>query len=231
MGRLRVIFIGHERKSFLDEQKKYRESLVGPDTVIEVVSIRHGPETIEQPLDELLAGPAILEEVKRAEQEKVDAVIVDCALDPALAALREAVRVPVIGAGLSAFTLAITLGDTFSIISPLKSLLPAYKRRVREYGLNFALSSIRCLDFEILDLLSPEAANAFIQEGKAAVEKDGAEVLVLGCTGMSPVVPMLQKQFDVPVVDPAAAAICTAQTLIRLGLTHSGICYPSRKED
>lgn len=228
MKRLRVIFIGHEQKDFLIEQKKYRETIVGADTAIEVVSIKHGPETIEQPLDELLAGQAVLEEVVLSEQEGADAVIVDCALDPGLPALREAVRIPVVGAGQSAFTLAITLGDRFSILSPLRSLVPAYNRRIREYGLNFALSSVRSIDFGILDLLSPDAAEAFIREGKAAVEEDGAEVLVLGCTGMSPAIPKLQEQFEVPVIDPAATAILMAQALVRLRLTHSKICYPSK---
>ena len=139
MKRLRVIFIGHEQKDFLAEQKKYRQAVVDSNTTVEVVSIKSGPETIEQPLDELLAGSAILDEVIQAERDRCDAVIVDCALDPALPALREAVGIPVVGAGQSAFALAITLGDRFSILSPLKSLVPAYHRRIREYGLNFAL--------------------------------------------------------------------------------------------
>jgi len=46
--------------------------------------------------------PAILDEVVRAEREGADAVIVDCALDPSLPALREAVEIPVVGAGQSA---------------------------------------------------------------------------------------------------------------------------------
>lgn len=229
MKRLRVIFIGHEQKDFLAEQKKYRQVIVGADTGVEVVSIKSGPETIEQPLDELLAGCAILEEVIQAEREGCDAVVVDCALDPALPALREAVGIPVVGAGQSAFALAITLGDRFSILSPLKSLVPAYHRRIREYGLNFALASVRCLDFEILDLLSPAASDAFVREGEAAIREDGAEVIVLGCTGMSPAIPKLQERFDVPIVDPAATAILTAQMLVRLGLTHSKMCYPSKK--
>jgi allantoin racemase len=226
--RIRVIFIGHEAKDFLAEQKKYREAIVGSDTKVEVVSIKHGPETIEQPLDELLAGPAILEEVVRAEKDGVDAVIVDCALDPSLPALREAVDIPVVGAGQAAFALAITLGDSFSILSPLKSLVSAYHRRIREYGLNFALASVRCLDFEIMDLLSDRASKAFVREGKAAIQEDGAEVIVLGCTGMSPAIPKLQVQFDVPVIDPAATAILTAQMIVNLGITHSKICYPSK---
>jgi allantoin racemase len=124
--------------------------------------------------------------------------------------------------------MAIMLGDSFSILSPLKSLVPAYHRRVREYGLNFALASVRSLDFEIMDLLSDQASEAFVREGRAAIREDGAEVIVLGCTGMSPAIPKLRAQFDVPLIDPAATAILTAQTIVNLGIAHSKICYPSK---
>ncbi len=228
MVKIRIIFIGHKEKEFLAEQKKYRESIAFPGTNIEIASIKEGPETIEQNLDELLAGPAILQEVKRAEKEDAHAVIVDCALDPVLSALREAVNIPVIGAGQAAYALAITLGDRFSILAPLKSLIPCYRRRIQEYGLLTHLASIRSIDFGILDLLSHEAVRAFIHEGKLAIEKDGADTLVLGCTGMSPVIPNLQRNLDIPIVDPAIAAIALAQTLVKFGLSHSKRSFPGK---
>ena len=52
--RIRVIFIGHENSTFIAEQKKYRESLVSAGTRIEITSIKEGPETVEQNLDEVL---------------------------------------------------------------------------------------------------------------------------------------------------------------------------------
>lgn len=229
MFRIRVIFIGHEEKEFLAQQKTFRENIVSPSTIIEITSIKEGPETIEQNLDELLAGQAILKEVKQAEEEGANAVIVDCALDPALSALREAVCIPVIGAGQAAYSLAITLGDRFTIIAPLKSLIPCYRRRIQEYGLLQYLASIRSINIEILDLLGHEAREAFINEGKLAVEKDGADILVLGCTGMSPSIPYLQTNLCVPVVDPAGAAITLAETLIKLGLSHSKSSFPTKK--
>jgi allantoin racemase len=227
--RLRIIFIGHQNQDFLKEQKKYRESIVSPNTTVEIKSIEEGPETIEQDLDELLAGPAILKEVRLAETEGAHAVVVDCALDPALSALREAVSIPVVGAGQAAFALALTLGDSFSIISPLRSLAPAYRRRIREYGFTSHLASIRTIDFPILDLLNPEAGEAFVTAGKSAIEEDGADVLVLGCTGMSPVVPVLQARLPVPLVDPAAAAISFAEMAVKQGLSHSKISYPAKE--
>jgi allantoin racemase len=224
--RLRIVFIGHQNSEFLDEQRRYRETLVSPGTAVEIRSIAEGPETVEQDLDELLAGPAILQEVRRAESEGASAVVVDCALDPALSALREAVTIPVIGAGQSAFALALLLGDSFSIVSPLRSLAPAYRRRAREYGFDSHLASIRTIDFPIMDLLRAEAGEAFVAAGTSAIEEDGAEVLVLGCTGMSPLIPALRARLPVPLVDPAATAISCAEMVVKLGLSHSKRSYP-----
>ena len=226
MPKIRVIFIGHEQKEFIERQKKYRERIVSKDFAVEITSIKQGPETIEQALDEVLAGQEILSEVLRAEAEGADAVIVDCALDPILSASRQAVRIPVVGAGQAAYALALTLGDRFSILGPLKCLVPEYRRRIHEYGLSGRLASIRSIDVEILDLLSDKAVQAFVREGRSAIDKDQADVLVLGCTGMSPVMPRLQQMLEVPVVDPASAAIALAETLIRLHLTHSSVAYP-----
>ncbi len=228
MPSIRVVFIGHEEKEFIEEQKRYREQIASKDFAVEITSIKQGPETIEQSLDEVLAGQAILDEVTRAEKEGANAVIVDCALDPILSASRQAVRIPVIGAGQAAYSLALTLGDRFSILGPLKCLVPEYRRRVQEYGLSQRLASIRSIDVEIMDLLGDKAVEAFVREGRSAIDADQADVLVLGCTGMSPVVPRLQQLLEVPIVDPASAAIALAETLVRMRLTHSSVAYPHR---
>jgi allantoin racemase len=226
--RLRIIFIGHNATEFLREQKKYRESIAAPGTDVEVTSITEGPETIEGDLDEIRAAPAILKEVTRAQDEGADAVIVDCAMDPCLSALREAVRIPVVGAGQASFAIATCLGERFSIICPLPSLVPAYRRRIRQYGLTEQLASIRSIDVPILDLLSPGAQRAFIEAGAAAIEKDGADTLVLGCTGMSPAVKAMQEKLRAPLVDPAGAAIAFAEMIVKLGLSQSALSFPMK---
>lgn len=231
MKRILIIFIGHENTEFISQQRAYREAFSSNEIAIETTSIKEGPETIEQDIDEILAAPGILKEVENAERDGVDAVIVDCALDPLLSALREYVRIPVIGAGHSAYLTAAVVGEKFSIISPLTSLIPAYERRIRQYGLISKLCSIRCINTPIEDLLHEDAVTAFIDAGKRAVDLDGADVLVLGCTGMSPVVPILQDALPVPIIDPAAAAITTAESIIRLAITHSVIAYPYKKRD
>ena len=78
---------------------------------------------------------------------------------------------------------------------------------------------------------------ALYREMVAAIEEDGAHVLVLGCTGMMGVAEELQSQlreagFEVPVVSPTAAAVRLAETLVALGLRQSRITYmPPKSKD
>ena len=102
----------------------------------------------------------------------------------------------------------------------------AYRRRIRQYGLTDHLASIRSIDVPILDLLSTKAQRAFIAAGAEAIEKDGADTLVLGCTGMSPAVPAIRAELRAPLVDPAACAITLAEMIAKLGLTHSVLSFP-----
>lgn len=58
-----------------------------------------GPSQIVDAADAELAGPYVVEAVVRCERDGVDAVIVDCTDDPGVGAAREAVSIPVVGAG------------------------------------------------------------------------------------------------------------------------------------
>lgn len=212
-SRLRVIFIGHDSEDFLREQRTYREAFAGPDLLVEVRSIQGGPETVEREIDEAEASYWLLKEARIAEEEGADAIMIDCAMDPSIQALRQAVSIPVIGAGQAAFSQALVLGDRFSIIAPLPSLVSAYRRRINEYCLQGRLASIRSISVPILDLLSHEAVEGFISEGILAVENDGADCIVIGCTGLSPAFPEIRERISVPVVDPVAAGIGYARSL------------------
>jgi len=61
---------------------------------IEVVPIKQGPFSMEFATEEVLAGPYILDAVREAENDGVDAVVLDCCVDPVLRAARETVRMP-----------------------------------------------------------------------------------------------------------------------------------------
>lgn len=68
---------------------------VGVD--LEHVQLEHGPLTVRTTEDEALATPGMIEAIQQAEQEGVDAVIVDCTSDVGVTEARQRVHLPVIG--------------------------------------------------------------------------------------------------------------------------------------
>ncbi len=68
-------------------------------------------------------------------------------------------------------------------------------------------------------------SEAILKEARLAIDEDGADVIVLGNTGMSTVAEVLRERLEVPVVDPAVAGLTLATSLVHMGLTHSRHCY------
>lgn len=226
--RIKIIFIASESEKFIAIQREERERVASRDTKLEIVSLEQAPESLESSYDEVLAGRYLVEEVARAQEEGFAAVVIDCALDPALRAAKEVSNIPVVGAGEAAITLALLLGSKFSIIAPTRTSIPPFEHNVRSYGLTSRLASIRHIGIPVLELLKDvdKAKLALQRECGQAIDEDGADVIVLGCTGMAPMARYLNQVLDVPVVEPGAAAIKVAELLAQLGWRHSKRCFP-----
>jgi len=215
------------RNSQIEERKKYA---LNKDK-IEVVCLKHGPVSIESSFDEALAAPHIIEEVKKAEKEGFDAVSLDCAMDTVVRASREAVKIPVTSAGEASYLLAMGLCSRFSVVTVLKSTAKTIMENILRYGFKERISSVRYANIPVLDLKDEEKAfKAILKEARAAIEQDGAEAIVLGCTGMSPITQRLQKKLKVPVIDPAIASLKLAEIYVSAGLSHSKEAYISPRE-
>ncbi|UCG94546.1 MAG: aspartate/glutamate racemase family protein [Candidatus Aerophobus sp.] len=216
---------------FKDSQIEERKKAAAPGSEVEVICLAHGPVSIEAAYDEALAGPYIIEEVKKAEKEGFDAVSLDCAMDTVVRAAREAVNIPVTSAGESSYLLALGLCSKFSVVTVLKSTADAIKENIRKYGFETRVASIRYADIAVLDLQDEKKAfDAILKEAKMAIEREGAEAIVLGCTGMSSLTQRLQKTLGVPVIDPAVASLKLAEIYVNMGLTSSKIAYESPSE-
>jgi allantoin racemase len=59
------------------------------------------------------------------------------------------------------------------------------------------------------------------QAAEAAVKEDNAEVLVLGCAGMTGMDKRLQEQLGVPVLDGVVCALIIASGLLKYGVSTS----------
>jgi len=211
------------------ERAREWKALASPDTELDIVRVDKGVETIESDYDVGMATPWIIREVERAEQAGFDAAVILCMGDPGLQGAREGTHMPVIGAGQACYLTALALGDRFSIIAIGNADSGFYRRCLRKYGLEQHLASVRCLGFRVHELRNDlEAlARAFRHAAAVAVEQDGAEVIIPGCTNMYGITEEAQAALGVPVLDPVATVIKFAEMLVALGVSHSKRAFPN----
>jgi allantoin racemase len=204
------------------------------DTRLSVVSLDWGPASIESRYDDVLSTPGIVSRALEAEQEGVDAIIINCMNDPGLYPAREVVSIPVVGPAEASMHLAAMLGHRFTIITTLADDIPAVEELIIRYGMGDRAASVRAIDVPVLDLEKDEEATIrlLIDVGEKAVRQDSAHVLIPGCTLMAGTAPRVQvglseRGCGVPVLDPPAIALKLAESLVSLGLSHSKRTYPS----
>jgi allantoin racemase len=222
--------------TFNDETLREFSQYASAGTEISVANIAEGPRSIESEYEEAMSVPGILERVQEAEREGCDAAISDCFGDPGVRPARELVDIPVIGPAEASFFLAASLGQRFSVVTVLKSVVPMIEHLVEAAGLASRLASVRTIEIPVLGLTDLEPMKkGLYREMIAAIEEDDAHVLVLGCTGMMGVAEDLQAKLreaglDVPVVSPTAAAVRLAETIVALGLKQSRLTYMRPKD-
>ncbi|MFX0124092.1 MAG: aspartate/glutamate racemase family protein [Candidatus Hodarchaeota archaeon] len=197
------------------------------DTKISVTSLEKGPASIESMYDEQIASPWILKKVRKAEKDKFDAVVIDCMGDPALHAAREITEIPVVGPGEASFVLASIIGYKFSVLVVLKGVIPRFENKIRMYGFIDRLASVRSIEIPVLRLEKDEKTqNTLLVEARKAIKEDGADTIILGCTGMLGMAKELQEALGIPVIDPTVASLKMAETLVDMEISHSKRAYP-----
>jgi allantoin racemase len=193
-----------------------------------------GPSSIESEFDEALAAPDTIRVAIEAEDAGANAVIIDCMGDPGINACREAVSIPVLGAGQTAMHLANMLGHRFSFVTVLDRIKPMIDKIIGSYGLSQKYASFQSIDVPVLELAHDiSALNAALSEKAiVSIEEDGADVIILGCTGFFGCADairatLLEAGYDVPVIDPIPVAVHMAEALIKSGLSHSKVSSPA----
>ena len=176
--------------------------------------------------------PEILDKIIESENNGMDAVIVDCMEDPGVEEGRRLVNIPVVGPGHAAMNMAVTLGHKFSILYPMEQLV-FIRQLVEKYQLSSMLASIKYLPCGLEGIITDTKSTmeSLQQTAIAAIEEDGASVIVPVCALTSPLIQPLQtflheKGYPVPVIDGAAAAVKLAENLMDMELTHSRVTYP-----
>ena len=132
--------------------RKDVEHLIGELLDIQFVNITTGPPSIESAFDEAIAAPGIVEQAIKVEGQGADAIIIDCMGDPGIDAVREMVKIPVLGPCEVSMKRASEGGRKFSVVTVLLSVAHLFEKNARIYGVADQLASIREIDVPVLEI-------------------------------------------------------------------------------
>jgi allantoin racemase len=175
------------------------------------------PRFIDTYEDQALAAPGMAR-LLRDNHEAFDAFVVACHCDPNLDLMKEISRKPVVGIGEASMKTATMLGHRFSVLSTARHSIPNKEALIERYGLRGALASVRAPEEEGL---GGDLEEKFFWTAKAAIDEDGAEVIVLGCAGLAGLDKRLQARLGVPVLDGVVCALIMAAGMARYGVATS----------
>lgn len=208
------------------------DEMVGPDYDVDFVAVKTGAALGDSYHDMLLMDATVYAAGLRAQEEGYAAVCIDTVSDSGLYALRSRLTIPVFGPGMIAFHVACMLGQKFSIITMWDEWFPLYKKTLTEYALWPRLASMRSINTrpdlqELLDGKEEVVFEKIEREALAAIEQDGADVIVLGSTTMHQSHHYLSEKLSVPVINPGVTMYKLCEAFLDLGLAHSKKAFPS----
>jgi len=179
----------------------------------------------------------ILKSMIQAEKEGYDAVISSCYFDPGIEAAKQLLHIPVVGSAESSMHLACMMGLKFAIVTSDYRFVPQIIELIDRYRMSDRtierkpVRSLTLSSSELMGCLTGDYApiiENFQEIAKGCIE-DGAEVLIIGCGLVAPVLSTSGMRYvdGVPVIDPILISIKVAEMLV--DLQRAGIPTISRK--
>lgn len=219
-------------RSTLDDREVMLSKALSPGVEISVDCIKKGPDELDCNTDEAFAAAELVKDSIKAEKEGYDAIVIYCFSDVGIDAIRENVRIPVIGPGETALSVANMLCNRFTVITTESINIPRTYRRLMRNGISREkMTSVRALDVPITELrVDPEATGRYLKNVcEKAVDQEHVDGIILGCLGMASYGEMIEKELPVKVFDPAFIAIAYAEMCVRVGIRHTTAAYPPFK--
>ncbi|KXT17662.1 hypothetical protein AC579_9042 [Pseudocercospora musae] len=182
------------------------------------------PTAIEGAFDSVLSSAACARAlIPIQETENYHAILVACySSHPLIPMLREEFEIPVIGIMEASLLAARTLGARFGIVATSQRSKVMHQDSVKHYGMEGYCAGIESCDLGVLDLERlprQEVLNVMRKVAKKLVEQ-GAEVLTLGCAGMTDMRSAVEEvvaEEGVQVVDGVVAGIQHLVGIVRMG--------------
>jgi allantoin racemase len=197
-------------------------AVAGPGTIVEAVTSAMGPASIESHYDETLAVPGLLAAIADGERTGVDGYVIACFGDPGLDAAREVAAGPVVGIAEAAMHAAALVGRAFSVVTTLSRTAGRAHDLAARYVAAGACRGVHACEIAVLELEhDPDVLKRVVAVSRAALDRDGSDVIVLGCAGMAGLCAAASTELGVPVIDGVTAATVLVQSLVTLKLATS----------
>lgn len=158
----------------------------------------HDDETFDR------AVPKIVALGRELAAEGARLLIVSCAADPAVPELREAVDVPVVGAGSAGASLALAAGGTVGVLG----ITPDVPQAVLDVlGDRFVADRVPEGVASTIDLMQPQARERALVAAEE-LKTAGAQCVLFACTGLTTIglAAEVIERTGLPVVDAVMAA-------------------------
>lgn len=205
------------------------EEYTAPDTQLAMVCPQNSGVELNSALDVVLAAPEIVQLAADGQNAGFDAVVLYCFSDPVIDACREALRIPVIGGAQASCLAALNVCRSFGVILADEARLPEKKLFLRTLGVSpERIGQIAAVN---LNGISPWADREttfkkLLACGQKMMRETHTEAIVLGCLSFLGLAEPLSRVLGIPVIDPAVAAVTTAESIVRQRLFTSKVSYP-----
>ena len=194
-----------------------------PGTRILPLTPRWGVASAEGWFDSFLSAASVLDLLQHLDQP-VDGVIMAGFGEHGREGARELLDVPVVDITEAAALYATVLGRRFAVVTTLSRAEAQIQDSLRTAGLLDRCTGVFATGLGVLDLEHDPTATeqAFIDAARKATDA-GAEVICLGCAGMSGLDTRMTERLGIPVVDGVSCAVALVESLIHRHLSTSKI--------
>ena len=183
-------------------------------------------------LHRALVAPLIGQLAVQAQKDGFDAIVPYGTLDLGVEETRHLVDIPIVGPGRTGAHVAAMLAERFTVLCYDEPHAAMFRRLLPAWGMDRYVTSIRSVDVFITEMAGDrdKLRQRFVDAATRAIEAEKAElILPLGMT-MVPVLlsaAELTRELGVPVLDPLALTLRTAEGLAASGYVNSRIAYPA----
>ncbi|MFM9611372.1 aspartate/glutamate racemase family protein [Streptomyces niveiscabiei] len=192
-----------------------------PGTLVTGLTPAWGPASAEGWLDSYLSAAAVIDTLRTYDGPAYDAVVMAGFGEHGREGVRELVDVPVVDITEAAAHLACLLGRRYGVVTTLERTCGQIEDSLELAGVGRNCTAVVSTGLGVLELTDPARTEAaFVGAAEQALSA-GAEVLVLGCAGMTGLQQVVAEKLGVPVVDGVGAAVKLAESLVSLGLNTS----------